>query len=411
MPARPTGWIARFLLAAVTAVGCSGSAPRSPVPGAGSTPPGPSASSPASSVDPRGLGVRLEAVTGGLERPLLVTGAGDGSGRLFVVEQAGVIRIVRGRAVEPEAFLDLSERVSSGGERGLLGLAFHPRFPQDPRLFVNYTDLAGDTVVAEYRVDPVDPDRGDPATARTLLTVEQPYPNHNGGATVFGPDGYLYVGLGDGGGGGDPEEVSQDLGSLLGKILRLDVDATAGSDRPYAIPPGNPFAGRDGAMAEIWHLGLRNPWRLSFDRSTGDMWIGDVGQSAFEEIDVAPAGQGGLNFGWDVMEGEVCYEPGDGCDPTGLTLPVAVYPNEGDRCVVVGGYVYRGSASPALAGGYVFGDYCSGEVFLLDPREPDLEVALDADRLLSSFGEDDGGELFATDLAAGELLRVVAQPA
>ena len=229
--------------------------------GAGSPSESPSESPPAGDFDPRGVTVGLEVVGSGFESPLLVTGAGDGSGRLFVVEQGGVVWFVRDGERSDEAFLDISSMVSSGGEQGLLGMAFHPEFPADPRFFVNYTDVEGDTVIAEYAVDPADPDRADPSTARTLLTVDQPFANHNGGATVFGPDGYLYLGLGDGGSAGDPLESGQSLDTLLGKVLRIDVDAGSGGE-PYAIPPDNPFVDRRNALPEIWHYGLRNPWRF-----------------------------------------------------------------------------------------------------------------------------------------------------
>jgi glucose/arabinose dehydrogenase len=349
--------------------------------------------------------VGLEVVGSGFESPLLVTGAGDGSGRLFVVEQGGVVWFVRDGERSDEAFLDISSMVSSGGEQGLLGMAFHPEFPADPRFFVNYTDVEGDTVIAEYAVDPADPDRADPSTARTLLTVDQPFANHNGGATVFGPDGYLYLGLGDGGSAGDPLESGQSLDTLLGKVLRIDVDAGSGGE-PYAIPPDNPFVDRRNALPEIWHYGLRNPWRFSFDPATDDLWIGDVGQNIFEEVDVARSNEGGLNFGWNTMEGPECYDPFLDCDRTGLTLPVAAYEHQEDRCTIVGGHVYRGDAQPALRGGYVFADYCSGEVFLLDAQQPgEIVLALDAEGLLSSFGVDDEGELYVTDLG-GDVMRV-----
>jgi glucose/arabinose dehydrogenase len=354
----------------------------------------------------------LAVVAGGLDAPLDVTNAGDGSGRLFVVEQAGRIRIVRdGRLVE-RPFLDISDRIRSGGERGLLGLAFHPDFPTDPRLFVDYTDLDGDTVVAEYTVGG-DPDAADAVSELVLLRIDQPYANHNGGSVGFGPDGYLYIGMGDGGSAGDPNGNGQRRDTLLGKILRIDVDVEGDrSATPYEIPPDNPFVGQGDARPEIWQTGLRNPWRFRFDRTTGDLWIGDVGQGSWEEIDVARAGVGGLDFGWNVMEGFACFPSGDGCASDGLRLPVAAY-DHGSGCSVTGGLVYRGTAQPELAGRYVFGDYCSGLMWTLDPRsderqEPDL--ALESGRSLSSFGEDEDGELYATDLGAGELVRVVVAP-
>jgi glucose/arabinose dehydrogenase len=278
----------------------------------------------------------------------------------------------------------------SGGERGLLGLAFHPRFLTNGRFFVNYTRRPdGATVVAEHRVS-ADPDVALSA-GRVLLTVSQPYANHNGGMLAFGPDGYLYIGLGDGGGAGDPGNRAQNRFSLLGKILRLDVDA----GRPYATPPDNPFA-TGGGRKEIWALGFRNPWRFSFDRATGRLYAGDVGQAVVEEIDLVRRGD---NHGWRIMEGNRCYRPASGCDQRGLTLPVATYGHDGDRCSITGGYVYRGRAVPALAGAYVYGDFCSGEIFALaDGRS---RVLLKTGLAIASFGEDQAGELLVVDLGGG----------
>ena len=358
--------------------------------------------------DPTGVAVGLEVVTGGLDAPLAIAHAGDGSGRIFVAEQGGRVRIVRDGALEPDPLFDISDRISAGGERGLLGLAFHPDFATDPRVFVDYTDRAGNTVVSSFTV--TDGERVDTSNETIILRVEQPYGNHNGGALAFGPDGYLYVATGDGGAGGDPHDFGQAFNTHLGKVLRIDVDASSG-DRAYGIPDDNPFVDRDGAAPEIWLTGLRNPWRLSFDRATGDLWIGDVGQGAWEEIDVARSGRGGLNFGWNIREGFECYpQEFDDCESSGLTLPVAVYGHD-FGCSVTGGLVYRGSAQPVLVGGYVFADYCSGNVWLLDPStdEPqDPVLALESGRSISSFGEDEAGEAFATDLASGELVRLVA---
>lgn len=374
----------------------------------------PSASAPASApFDPAALRVTLEPVVGGLESPLGVVHAGDGSGRTFVVEQAGVIRIVRDGRLVDRPFLDITDRVRSGGERGLLGLAFHPDFPADPRLFVDYTDGEGRTQIASFTIDPADPDRADPASEVAILTQPQPYANHNGGAVAFGPDGYLYIALGDGGSGGDPHGNGQSLETVLGKILRIDVSPSEGAADAFAIPPDNPFVGREGASEAIWLLGLRNPWRMSFDRATGDLWIGDVGQNAWEEIDVARAGVGGTNFGWNRMEGSHCFRPRSGCEDPALRLPVTEYAHEEGGCTVIGGLVYRGAAQPRLAGGYLFGDYCSGLIWAIDPTT-DGPVAPtlvgDTGATLSSFGEDESGEIYVTDLRSGELLRVVASP-
>jgi len=376
------------------------------------TPAVPSSAGPsiAARFDPAGLTVGLETVVDGLDAPLAVTSAGDGSGRIFVTEQGGQIRIVRDGTLVASPFLDISTRITSGGERGLLGLAFHPDFPTDPRIFVNYTDANGDTQVSSFRVDPTRPDAADPSSEVKILHIAQPYANHNGGAVVFGPDGFLYIATGDGGSGGDPHGNGQSLTTLLGKILRIDIDRTD-SAKPYAIPPGNPFVGTAGALPEIYLYGLRNPWRISFDRATGDLWMGDVGQSAWEEVDVARAGTRGQNYGWNIMEGNHCYQPPGGCITTGLTLPVAEYSHDAG-CTVIGGYVYRGSAQPALAGGYLFGDYCSGTIWAIDPSQDVLRpptVVLKGTASLSSFGEDEAGELYATDIGGGRLLLVTGQ--
>jgi glucose/arabinose dehydrogenase len=359
-------------------------------------------------VDRRGLRLALEPVANGFDHPLAAVNAGDGSGRLFVVEQGGTIRVVRDGSVAGDPFLDVSDRISAGGERGLLGLAFHPRFPDDPRLFVYYT-AAGDgaNTIASFRVDAADPDRADRDSEQVLVAIEDPFGNHNGGSIAFGPDGHLYAATGDGGSGGDPQDNGQRTDTLLGKILRIDIDGQAG-DRPYGIPADNPFAA-GGGMPEIWLYGFRNPWRTSFDRATGDLWIGDVGQNAWEEVDVHRAGRpGGANFGWARMEGFHCFRD-DSCDAATFTPPVAEYGHDAG-CTIIGGYVYRGAAQPALAGAYVFADYCSGLVWVLDAssgeRQEPQQVA-ETGHTFSSFGEDEAGELYATDLEAGELLRVV----
>ena len=253
-------------------------------------------------------------------------------------------------------------------------------------------------------------------SATTILTVDQPFANHNGGAVAFGPDGYLYIALGDGGSGGDPQDNGQHLDTLLGKILRIDVDSPGAGGAAYAIPPDNPFADVSGARPEIWLTGLRNPWRFAFDRATGDLWIGDVGQGAWEEVDVAPAGVGGLDFGWDRMEGAHCFEPETGCPTDGLTLPVAEYGHE-QGCTVIGGYVYRGAAQPVLAGGYLFGDYCTGPALGDRRRAARRRRRASGSRPgrhrrlgLAGFGEDEAGELYAANLD-GTISRVVATPA
>jgi glucose/arabinose dehydrogenase len=355
------------------------------------------------------LAVGFDQVVAGLDNPLAIVNAGDGSGRLFVAQQGGQIRIVRNGTLVAQPFLDIADRITSGGEHGLLGVAFHPRFPADPRVFVDYTDTNRDTRVSSFAVDPTRPDRLDPSSERRLLFVRQPFANHNGGAVVFGPDGFLYVSLGDGGSEDDPQGNGQSRTTLLGKILRIDIDTTSGG-RAYGIPADNPYAdGAAGHQPEIWLWGLRNPWRISFDRTTRDLWIGDVGQNAWEEIDVQRAGApGGTTFGWNRMEGGHCLRPAEGCESPGLTLPVTEY-GHADGCTVIGGNVDRGSAEPALVGVYLFADYCSGRVWAIDPsvdgaRRP--TVVAETNHAFSSFGEDESGELYAADISAGTLLRV-----
>jgi glucose/arabinose dehydrogenase len=414
--------VASAALAALVA-SCGGEDPVSPTAVSGSPTPGVASASPSavpSSVasppasqpspgafDPARVTISLETVTEGLQSPLAVTHAGDGSGRVFVVEQEGRIRVVRDGRLEPDPFLDIGGRIAAGGERGLLGLAFHPDFPDDPRLFVNYTDRDGTTVISAFTAG-ADPESANPDSEVAILRVEQPYANHNGGALAFGPDGYLYISTGDGGSGGDPHNNGQRLDTLLGKVLRVDIDRTEG-DVAYAVPADNPFLDERDAAPEIWLTGLRNPWRMSFDRETGDLWIGDVGQDSREEVDVARAGRGGLNFGWNRMEGFACYLAPD-CDRGGFAIPVTDYGHD-LGCSVVGGIVYRGTAQPALTGGYVFSDYCSGNLWLLDPAaegRQEAHLGLASERSISSIGEDEAGEPLATDLTGGALLRLVA---
>lgn len=331
-----------------------------------------------------------------LDRPVGLAHAGDGSGRLFVVEQRGTIRVAKDHVVVSEPFLDVRNLVLCCGERGLLGLAFHPDFERNGYVFINYTDLAGDTVVARYRIAADDPDRLDPNSASIILRVAQPFSNHNGGHLAFGPDRFLYIGLGDGGSAGDPADRAQNRGELLGKMLRIDVDGAA----PYAVPPSNPFVDVAGARGEIWALGLRNPWRYSFDRDTGDLWIADVGQGTWEEVNFQPfSSGGGENYGWRRMEGAHCFNPPAGCDDGTLTKPVAEY-SHAEGCSVTGGYVYRGRRYPALRGTYVYGDLCSGKIFGVT-RSATGEFAsrllLQTNFTISSFGEDESGELLVVD--------------
>jgi glucose/arabinose dehydrogenase len=353
--------------------------------------------------------VGLEPVAEGLRGPLFAGHAGDGSGRLFVLEQAGRVRVLRDGRLLPEPYLDIADRIDAGGERGLLGLAFAPSFAENGSFFVDYTDRDGNTVVSEFRAPDPAADRADPGSERILLRIDQPYANHNGGALAIGPDGLLWIATGDGGSAGDPQGNGQRLDTPLGKLLRIDPRPAGGAQ--YGIPADNPFVGRTDARGEIWAYGLRNPWRFSFDRATGDLWIGDVGQGTIEEIDHWPAGAAaGPNFGWNTMEASSCFEPAEGCATSGLVLPVTEY-RHGPGCSVTGGYVYRGASVPGLVGTYLYSDYCSGTIWGLDAaaEPPAPRVLLESGRSVASFGEDEAGELYVVDLA-GQVLRVVAAP-
>jgi glucose/arabinose dehydrogenase len=331
----------------------------------------------------------------GLQRPVDLQAGG--SGRLFIIEKAGRIRIVENDQLLDTPFLEITDRVgSNGNEQGLLGLAFHPQYAQNGRFFVNYTDTRGDTVLARFQVSS-DPNLANPNSETPLLRIDQPFPNHNGGVLAFGPDGYLYAGLGDGGAAGDPMGNGQNTDVLLGKVLRLDVD----SAEPYAVPADNPFGN------EIWAYGLRNPWRLSFDRSTGDLYIGDVGQGEWEEIDFLAAGSaGGANFGWDLREGAHDYEGGG---PEGMIDPVAEYSHAEGGCSVTGGYVYRGSI-PEWNGIYLYGDYCTGLIWgLLRTGDTwQTQLLFDMDVTITSFGQDAAGELYLISDNGG-IYRLVHQ--
>ncbi len=417
-PASRTG----FAVIAVIAIGgllaaCSGAAPTppgatppvvTPVPPPASLSPAPTTAPPATTPTvPPVERLALEPVADGFDSPLFVGNAGDGSDRLFVVEQGGRVRVVRDGRLLSEPYLDLQDRISSSGERGLLGLAFSPTFSADGRLYVDYTDRDGDTVISELRAPDPAADRVDPDTERVLLRIDQPYANHNGGALATSPDGLLWIATGDGGSGGDPQGNGQRLDTLLGKLLRID--PRPGGGAPYGIPADNPFVGQDIGRAEIWAYGLRNPWRFSFDRATGDLWIGDVGQGSLEEVNRWPAGSpAGPNFGWNTMEASACFDPSEGCDTTGLVLPIAEYPHD-QGCSVTGGYVYRGSGIPGLAGTYLYGDFCSGTIWALDPSAatPTPRPVLETGLALPSFGEDEAGELYVADQSGGRVLRIV----
>ena len=354
----------------------------------------------------------FERVVNGLNGPIDLVNAGDGSGRMFVVEQEGFVRILEDGSLKETPFIEITDRTRAGGERGLLGLAFHPNYETNGLFYVNFTDRQGDTVVAEYEVSN-DPNVADPATERVLLTIAQPYGNHNGGDLAFGPDGYLYIATGDGGSGGDPENNGQSMTSLLGKLLRIDVSADGngnGNGNPYTVPQDNPFVNNDAAADEIWAYGLRNPWRFSFDRATGDLFIGDVGQNAYEEISYQTAASpGGENYGWRVMEGFHCFAPKNDCDETGLVLPIAEYSHDLGNSVT-GGYVYRGQNLSDLAGSYFYGDFGSGKIWRAVPEGDGWrsDLFLDTDFNISSFGEDEAGELYVVDYG-GSIYRLTQQ--
>ena len=358
---------------------------------------------------PDSLGIDVQVVASGFDRPIFVGHAGDASGRLFVVEKQGRILVVQNGQVRNDPFLDITDRVRSQAyEQGLFSVAFHPGYPTNGRIFVDYTDHNGDTVVSEFTADAAQA-RANPQSERVLLQIEQPYENHNGGMIAFGPrDGYLYISAGDGGSGGDPLQHGQNPSTLLGSLLRIDVDTESG----YAIPVDNPFASQPARRAEIFAYGLRNVWRFSFDRVTGDLWMADVGQNDLEEVHLALAPlRGGLNYGWNIMEGSACFPPVlSECATEGLQIPVAEYGRD-FGCSITGGYVYRGHAFPALAGAYIFGDYCSGRVWTLhldDQGTWQMIERADFDFLIPTFGEGGDGEIYVTDDAGGRLLRLIA---
>jgi glucose/arabinose dehydrogenase len=333
--------------------------------------------------------ITLVPVLSGLSAPILVTNARDGSHRLFIVEQGGVVKVLQPGATTPTVFLDISSMLVAGGERGLLGLTFHPQFATNRRFFVNYTrNPDGASVIAQYLVSAGDPNAADPFSETVFLIIPQPFANHNGGMVEFGPDGFLYIAKGDGG-STDPGNRAQDINELLGKVLRIDVDTPSGG-RLYSSPPSNPFFGATPGRDEIYAIGFRNPFRFSFDRATGELYLGDVGQGAREEIDLVTLGG---NYGWRIWEGTSCTgnDPGR-CNQTGFTFPIAEYLHAEGRCAVLGGYVYRGTQGSLPLGSYVYGDLCTGEIFRL--LGGTWTVALDTTLNITSFGEDEAGELY-----------------
>jgi glucose/arabinose dehydrogenase len=345
-----------------------------------------------------------EEVVGGLEHPVYLT-APTGDARLFIVEQAGRIMLVKNGKLESRPFLDIRAKVGSGGERGLLSVAFHPLYRANGFLFVNYTDTHGDTRIERYTVSH-DADVADLASAKMILRIDQPYGNHNGGMNLFGPDGMLYIGMGDGGSEYDPQRNGQNNNILLSKLLRINVD----KGEPYSTPSANPFV-KGGGRAEIWATGLRNPWRFAFDAKYGDLYIADVGQDKYEEIDVVPMNRAGVNYGWSVMEGMSCFRDRS-CDKRGLQLPALVYNHDNGNCSVIGGFVYRGRKIPAIDGLYFYSDYCTG--WLKSFKYVDGRVTQQAQWAVgkmgnvASFGLDGLGELYVVD-HGGRIFRIVSR--
>lgn len=343
--------------------------------------------------------IGLEPVVSGLTNAVAITQAGDSSNRLFITQQDGLVLILDNNTLLPTPFLDIgasgANRIVSSGEQGLLSIAFHPSYASNGFFFANYTRQSdGATVIARYTVSAGDANIADPNSELMLLTIPQPYTNHNGGQLQFGKDGYLYIGMGDGGSAGDPENRAQNQQSLLGKMLRIDVD----NGSPYAIPSDNPFVDNEKVLPEIWAMGYRNPWRFSFDRLNGDMWVADVGQNQWEEVNREIAGDGGRNYGWRRMEGKHCYSPSVNCNKTKLTRPIIEYSHTENRCSITGGYVYRGTALPSLYGLYIYADWCTGEIWSARQNQGgkwNSILLLDADDFtLTSFGEDEAGEIY-----------------
>jgi glucose/arabinose dehydrogenase len=361
----------------------------------------------ASSLPP--LSLTLQQVASGLEFPVFLS-APDGDARLFIVERAGRIRIVENGSLLATPFLDIQDRTSTDGERGLLSLAFHPQYETNGFFFIYYTNLDGDITIERLRVAAGNRNAADPASRVVMLAIAHPvFSNHNGGLLSFGPDGFLYAGTGDGGGAGDPSGNAQNTNSLLGKLLRIDINIAAPA---YAIPPDNPFAGQAGRHGEIWAYGLRNPWRYAFDAAASLLYIADVGQVQREEIDIAPAAQGGINYGWNIMEGTQCFNSAS-CNQGGLHRPAFEYAhgtNNANGCSITGGYVYRGSAIPALVGQYLFSDYCGG--WLKSVRRTDGSVSAPVDWAIpqvgniASFGQDGHKELYMLSQTGG-VYRIV----
>ena len=341
----------------------------------------------------RAQSFNLTTVASGFNSPLNIQHAQDE--RLFIVEQSGRIKILNpDGSVASTPFLNLSGSISSGGERGLLGLAFHPNYADNGYFFVNYTNPNGNTQISRFSVDPLNPNMADPASELGFLTIVQPYANHNGGCIAFGPDGYLYIGMGDGGSGGDPQNYAQNTNSLLGKLLRIDIDNPSGNLN-YSIPADNPYFGSTTEAQEIWAYGLRNPWKFSFDRDTGDLWIADVGQNAYEEINKVSSTEAEVNYGWRCYEGDQNYNTSNCADPSTMEFPIAVYPHSVGSSIT-GGYVYRGPENSTLEGLYLFADFVSGYLGVLDPADGSVVFEQNLSQNWASFGEGIDGSLYVT---------------
>lgn len=350
----------------------------------------------------QGKNLSLAPTVKGLKEPTFVAWLPDGSGRMLILERAGLIRLADADGtLHPQPVLDISDNTSTSTEQGLLGFAFDPGFAQNGYAYIDFTDANSSVQVIRYTMNPADPTHIDTATASAVLSLPKRSKVHNGGTLIFGPDGYLYISVGD----DDNSDQAQRLDTVFGKILRIDAD----SAQPYAIPPTNPFVDTPGARGEIWSYGLRNPWRFSFDRATGDLWIGDVGDAKFEEVDMQPASShGGENYGWPVFEGTECAMP-EHCQDAGLVAPLVTY-GHNMNCAVMGGYVYRGKTVPAFMGQYLFGDLCTGGVFTMT-RDPQggwnrVEIGFNPIKI-DSFGEDPNGDEYVVDMQGGVVYRIV----
>jgi len=353
--------------------------------------------------------IRLIPIAQGLENPVHITHAKDSNERIYIVEQAGLVRIIESGQLLSTPLLDISDRVWDQGEQGLLSVAFPPGYPSVAHFYVYYTNLEGDNLVARFTLLPGSDTQADPASEHVILYFNHPEQrNHNGGQIAFGPDGYLYVGTGDGGGANDPLGNAQNPNVLLGKLLRIDVESGV---LPYTIPKDNPFSNTDGYQSEIWSLGLRNPWRFSFDRETGDLYTSDVGQNKYEEVNIQPAGNpGGENYGWNILEGFHCFKAIT-CKETALSAPIAEYSHNDGNCSITGGHIYRGQTYPALSGIYFLADFCSHRIFGLQQIEDIwvLEILMESNHAIASFGEDQTGELFFADYNTGVIYQITAE--